>query len=120
MRHLDNMKSSEVLQFMVDHPNDANVNSSEKRSQFIEAALQDAVEILPDGKSKRALDYILRTPGALLCFGGKDAVSPHSWKQSSYCKERRREREVSVRLHPGGLGDPDGTGGIHTGRSQRN
>ena len=76
MKHLDTMKSSEVLQFMVDHPNDANANSSGKRSQFIEAALQDAVEILPDGKSKRALDYILRAPGALLCFGGKDAVKP--------------------------------------------
>ena len=76
MKHMDTMAPWEVLSHIVDHPTEFNAGASNKRSQYVDAALLAGVQSLPDGKHKRALNYILCHPGALLCFGGTDVVRP--------------------------------------------
>ena len=71
---------SEKLQFIVNNPDIVNNMTQRRygsgRPLSLTIALSDASDILPDGKSKRALDYLARHPSAEFHFGGKDAVRP--------------------------------------------
>ena len=53
-----------------------------------EEAARDA---LPEGKHRRALDYICRHEGAVLCFGGKDAVRPAILEAVELMAKRKEE-----------------------------
>lgn len=71
------MSTVNRLRFVLDHPNMVNPKrSSVGHSTYITEALWEAHDILPEGKSKRALNYVARTPNAEFHFGGHDAVGP--------------------------------------------
>ena len=46
------------------------------RSTHVDRALVAAYKVLPEGKGKRALDYVISHPCAEFYFGGTDAVGP--------------------------------------------
>jgi hypothetical protein len=65
------------LEFCLEHPTLVNPRSSNVgRSWYINEALWEACDILPEGRSKRALTYVAKTANAELHFGGTDAVGP--------------------------------------------
>lgn len=51
-------------------------NADHSRSIFVDNALIAACATLPEGKEKRALEYVISHPCAEFHFGGKDAVGP--------------------------------------------
>jgi hypothetical protein len=67
------------LQFILDHAETINPNPRRGtvfRSSYLSDALWEAHDILPEGKSKRALNYVARNPLVEFHFGGNDAVGP--------------------------------------------
>ena len=75
-----NMSIAGRLKFILDNPNLSNGRggNNRERNPFLTEALAYAAELLPEGRSKRALDYVARNPGAEFHFNGKDAVKPAS------------------------------------------
>lgn len=65
------------LLFILENPEKVNpiIPGADRRTGYTRA-LMDAVDVLPDGKSKRALNYVANNPAAILNFGGADAVGP--------------------------------------------
>lgn len=68
------------LNFILDHPDKINpapfIRSNAIRSPYLNDALWEAFDILPEGKSKRAIGYVARNPGVEFHFGGTDAIGP--------------------------------------------
>lgn len=46
------------------------------RAKYLQLALEAALKVLPEGKGKRALAYVVRNRAAEYWFGGTDAVGP--------------------------------------------
>lgn len=73
------MSTVSRLRFILDHTETINPNphrSQAFRSSYLTDALWEAHDILPEGKSKRALNYVARNPMVEFHFGGTDAVGP--------------------------------------------
>ena len=75
-KELPRMSTIERLQWIAENAGGFNPVRKAVRPQYMQEALEAARDVLPEGKSRRALDYICRHEGAVLCFGGKDAVRP--------------------------------------------
>lgn len=71
------MTMVERLWYMLTHEHEMNRNlRCAERSPYLTDALWSAVDILPEGKNRRALDYMARHSSAEFHFGGTDAVGP--------------------------------------------
>lgn len=70
----------EMLDAILEDCNRANKppfrNTHGARPLYIDNALYAAYEVLPEGKGKRALQYVIEHPCAEFHFGGTDAVGP--------------------------------------------
>lgn len=75
-RELPKMSTIERLQWITENAGGFNLVCKGPRPQYMQETLEAARDTLPEGKHRRALDYICRHEGAVLCFGGKDAVRP--------------------------------------------
>ena len=71
------MSMREILEYTLENPEIVNpLPRNPKRPELVTMALHAAVKVLPEGKSKRALEYVALHPGAEFHFGGTDAVGP--------------------------------------------
>ena len=74
---LSQMTVLERLKFILNNPEDASKINEKQRNNALLSALEAGVKLLePLSRERRAIDYILRTPGCCFCFGGSDAVGP--------------------------------------------
>lgn len=64
------------LEFVLEHPTLCQPGRQGERNYMITEALCAAYNVLPDGKGKRALAYVIANPRAEFHFGGTDAVGP--------------------------------------------
>ena len=70
------MSVKEVIGWMLAFPESFNLMCRITRPGYIQRALDAAYDVLPDGKGTRAVGYVCRNNGAILCYGGNDAVGP--------------------------------------------
>lgn len=71
------MSVKEILEYVLEYPEMVNpLPRNPKRPDLVTMALFAAVKVLPEGKRKRALEYVALHPGAEFHFGGTDAVGP--------------------------------------------
>ena len=75
-KQLTLMNAKEVVGWIVEHPGLFNLVCKSSRPPYMQNALEKACDALPEGRAKRALDYVRRHEGAFLFFGGSDAVGP--------------------------------------------
>lgn len=79
---LKDMTIPEILEFILKNPEACNPHRSHRehyrdaRSTHITIAIDEALSVLPEGRSKRALKYVADHPAAEFHFGGSDAVGP--------------------------------------------
>lgn len=70
-------------------------NSSGDRPSYVDRALVAAYQVLPEGKSKRALEYVVSHSGAEFYFGGTDAVGPAIREGLNILKSKRIQDGIS-------------------------
>lgn len=77
---LSNYGTADRLRFILSNPDIVNKMTmdhyTKTRPKTLTEALKDACDFLPIGKSKRALEYVCKNPGAEFYFTGTDAVEP--------------------------------------------
>lgn len=64
------------IQYIINFPETVNVQGRTMRASHWCRAIEEARDILPEGKMKRGLDYLCRNPEAKLYFGGNDIIRP--------------------------------------------
>ena len=75
-KQLTLMNAKELVGWIIEHPGMFNLVCKSQRPPYIQNALNEACKALPEGRAKRALNYVCRHEGAFLFFGGSDAVGP--------------------------------------------
>lgn len=90
-KELPKMSPIERLQWIAENAGGFNLVCKATRPQYIQETLEAARDELPEGKHRRALDYICRHEGAVLCFGGKDAVRPAILEAVELMAKRKEE-----------------------------
>lgn len=77
LAYLNGLGDIERLTYILEHQDDLNRRMyTNVRPIELTEALMSAADILPEGKSKRALEYVVRNERAEFHFGGTDAVGP--------------------------------------------
>lgn len=88
---LSRMSAIERLQWIAENAGGFNRLFKTTRPSYMQETLEAARDALPEGKHRRALDYICRHEGAVLCFGGKDAVRPAILEAVELMAKRKEE-----------------------------